>query len=339
MQIQTDVPMSKLTTMRLGGPAHFVITVTTKKELEDAIEWADRQQVPVLALGAGSNMIVRDEGFKGLIILVRISGFEAIADDASSTTIRVGAGENWDSVVERSVNMRLSGIEALSAIPGTAGATPVQNVGAYGQEIAQTFVELEAYDFTIAKFVRLSHDDLQFSYRNSVLKPMQNRRYIITSITLKLRKAQMQPPFYARLQTYLDENGITDYSPASIRKAVAAIRARILPDPSVVANTGSFFKNPIVTQAEAKMLTDQNPGMPHWDMPDGRVKLAAGWMVDQAGLRGYQSHGMQTYENNALVFVNNDAKSYSDLAAFQAEVVAKVKDLFGVTLEQEPELL
>lgn len=338
MQIQTHVSLKDYSTMRLGGFAKALTTVTTTEELLAAISWARQRKLPILLLGSGSNVIFSD-GYDGLVIINRIGGFDIVNDDAKSTTIRIGAGENWDSVVERTVNMNLHGIEMLSAIPGTAGATPVQNVGAYGAEIAETFVELTAYDLTTSQFVTLSKADCGFSYRHSIFKSPKNRRYIITDITLRLTKTKPQPPFYDSLQAYLDEHGVTNYTPQTIRQAVRAIRAVKLPDPSKIANTGSFFKNPIVNAKKAQELVASYPGIPHWPMADGRVKLAAGWLLDRAGLKGYRAHGMKTYEHHALVLVNESAKSYQDLLAFKHDVINTVQTKFGVTLEQEPELL
>lgn len=331
MQTKQDILLSTLTTMRLGGPAHEVVTVTSKQELLEASNTSQ----PLLVLGEGSNMVVTDHGFAGRVILNRIPGFDMLSD----TTVRIGAGEQWDGVVKRTVALGLSGIEALSAIPGTAGATPVQNVGAYGQEIAQTLVELEALNLQTRQFETLSHSDCQFAYRSSRFKDLKNRQYIITSITLKLSKAAPKPPFYASLQSYLDEHNIHTYSPQIIRDAVVAIRAIKLPDPAKVANSGSFFKNPIIPAGDFEKLKSQHPTIPHWPMPNGRVKVAAGWLIEQVELKGYEAHGMQVYPQNALVFINRSAKTYKDLAQFQQEVVAKVKDLFDISLEQEPELL
>lgn len=336
MHMQNNVPMSSLTTMRLGGPAKNCVTIHSKDELLKAIDFAKQNNLEVLVLGEGSNVIVRDQGFAGLVILNRIKGFELLPDGLS---VKIGAGENWDEAVGKTVDLNLSGIEALSAIPGTAGSTPVQNVGAYGQEISQTLVELEAYNTETGKFEVLSKQDCKFGYRNSLFKPLEGRKYIIVSITLKLSKTQMQPPFYPRLQKYFEHHKITNYSPAEVRKAITQIRSTILPDPKKIANTGSFFKNPIVTEEDAEALLSKFPDAPHWPMPDSQVKLAAGWLVDQAGLKGYAAHGMHTHEHNAMVFVNDSAKSYEDLQKFQNEVVQKVKDKFGITLEQEPELL
>jgi UDP-N-acetylmuramate dehydrogenase len=339
MNIQTKTPLKDYSTMRIGGQANSLTTVHTKKELIEAADWAATRQLPILVLGEGSNVIIRDEGFAGLVIINRITGFKVLEDGSGSTTIRIGAGEHWDNIVARTVKMWLSGIEQLSMIPGTAGGTPVQNVGAYGAEIADTFVELEAYNLLTKKFVILSHDDCKFSYRNSIFKPVSNRHYIIVSITLRLSKANPQPPFYRSLQQYLDNHHITIFTPQVIRQAIIAIRASILPDPKVIANTGSFFKNPLVSHNRLDQLLQDHPEMPHYDMPGEQAKIPAGWLIDQAGLKGYQAHGMKIYDNNALVFVNESATTYRDLAAFKDEIVAKIQAKFGITLEQEPETI
>jgi UDP-N-acetylmuramate dehydrogenase len=338
MQIQTDVSLKDYSTMRIGGTAHALTTVKNRDELLQALAWAEERNLPTLILGGGSNVIFSD-GYDGLVIINRISGFEVLEDSPAGTTIRIGAGENWDEAVKKTVDMNLHGIEALSAIPGTAGATPVQNVGAYGAQISDTFVELEAYDTSTRAFVTLSKEDCKFSYRNSIFKSPLDRHYIITSITLRLTKDEPQPPFYASLEAYLAEHHISEYTVQTIRDAVVAIRAIKLPDPSHIANTGSFFKNPIISAEQATELLIHHPKIAHWPMPDGRVKLAAGWLVEQAGLKGYQSHGMKTYEHHALVLVNDHAENYEDLAAFREEIITRVKNTFGVVLEQEPELL
>ena len=337
MQTQYNIPLSELTTMRLGGPVQSIITVNTADELAEVVNQLGN--TPFFVLGGGSNVIAHDEGFAGTIILNRILGFEVIRQDMQHAEVRIGAGENWDTVVERLASMGLSGCEAMSAIPGTAGATPVQNVGAYGQEIADTLVELEAYDTKTDSFITLKNTDCHFTYRNSIFKDPTTRHHIITSIVLRLNKTTMRPPFYASLQKYLDEHEITDYSPQAIRAAVSAIRAVKLPDPKQVANTGSFFKNPIVDSITADQIIKLWPELPHFPAGDGMVKLAAGWLIEQAKLKGYAAHGFKTYENNALVVVNESAHSYAELQAFKNEIIERVLEKFGVTLEQEPETL
>lgn len=334
-----DVPLSTLTTMRLGGPARDVSAIDTVDELEEAVRECRAKGDPFFVMGGGSNIIARDQGFAGVILLNRIKGFDVVGRDAESMCIRIGAGEHWDGVVARTTEMNLSGIEALSAIPGTAGATPVQNVGAYGQEIAQTLIELEAIDTVAMQRVKLSHRACGFSYRNSIFKDPARRRHIITSVTLRLRHAGMKPPFYVGLQHYLEQNRQTDYSPAAIRQAVMAIRGMKLPDPKIVANCGSFFKNPIIPARQAEQLAERYPHMPRHEAADGYIKLSAGWLIEQAGLKGYAGYGFAVSPQNALVIIHEHGGSSALLEKFACEIIDKVNRRFGVKLEQEPEIL
>ncbi|MDX2776633.1 UDP-N-acetylmuramate dehydrogenase [Streptomyces caniscabiei] len=336
MDIHTNIPLKNYTTMRLGGNARFMTDVHTPQDIVDICHSAAQQNLPVFILGGGSNIIVRDQGFDGIVVRNRIPGFEIIADEPGQVLVKIGAGENWDDVVKRTVDMNLSGIEAMSAIPGTAGAAPVQNVGAYGQEIADTLVSLEAYDIPSDRFVTLQAADCGFSYRHSIFRGDAAGRYVITNITLRLYKAAPQPPFYAAVQTYLDEHAITLYTPQVIRDAVIAIRKDKLPDPAHTPNTGSFFKNAIV---EAWQLTDLKkayPDIPTYDMPDGRFKVPTGWLIEQTGLKGKTLHGMRVHDKNALVLINESATSYADLAAAREEIKGAVRDKFRITIEQEP---
>lgn len=336
MDIHTNIPLKNYTTMRLGGNARFMTDVHTADEVADACRNARTQNLPIFILGGGSNIIVHDEGFNGIIIRNRIPGFEVVADEPGRTTLKIGAGENWDEVVKRTVEMNLSGIEAMSAIPGTAGAAPVQNVGAYGQEIAESLVSLEAYDIDEDRFVVLQNTDCGFSYRHSIFRGDAAGRYVILSITIQLSKTAPLPPFYKAVQDYLDAHSITIYTPQIIRDAVIAIRADKLPDPTVTPNTGSFFKNAIVEDWQLTDLKKDWPDIPTYDMPDGRFKVPTGWLIEQTGLKGKTLHGMRVHDKNALVLINESAKSYADLAAARDEIKGAVRDQFRIAIEQEP---
>lgn len=279
---------------------------------------------------------MRDEGFDGLVLRNRIPGFEVVADSPTDTTIKIGAGEDWDSVVARTVDMNLSGIECLSAIPGTAGAAPVQNIGAYGQEVAETLVLLEAYDRQSGQIVTITNEQCGFSYRHSIFRGEHAGRYIITTITLRLFKAAPQPPFYKAVQEYLDTNNITIYTPKVLREAVTAIRADKLPDPKERPNNGSFFKNAVIEDWQLGDLRGEYPDIPTYDMPDGRFKVPTGWLIEQAGLKGQLLHGMRVHDKNALVLINESATGYADLAAARDEIIGAVRDKFRIQIEQEP---
>jgi UDP-N-acetylmuramate dehydrogenase len=336
MDIHTNIPLKNYTTMRLGGNARFMVEVHSPKEVAEVCRNARAQSLPIFILGGGSNIIVHDEGFAGIVVRNRIPGFEIIDDNPSNRTLKIGAGEIWDDIVKRTVDMNLSGIEAMSAIPGTTGAAPVQNVGAYGQEIADTLISLEAYDMENDTFVTLQNDDCGFSYRHSIFRGEKSGQYVITSITLRLYKAAPQPPFYAAIQDYFDTHNITLFTPQAIRDAVIDIRKNKLPDPLVTPNTGSFFKNAIIEEWQLSDLRKTYPDIPSYDMSDGRFKIPTGWLIEQTGYKGKVLHGMRIHDKNALVLINESAKQYADLAAARDEIIGAVRDQFRIVIEQEP---
>lgn len=322
--------------MQLGGNARFMTEVHTPEEVATVYRNAKTQSLPVFVLGGGSNVVAKDEGFAGIIIRMRIPGFEIIADTLNSTTIRIGAGENWDETVKRTVEMRLTGIEALSAIPGTVGASPIQNIGAYGQEIANTLESLVAYDTQTDAFVTLQNADCGFSYRHSIFRGAETGRYIVTSVTFKLSKTNPQPPFYKALQTYFDEHHIEIFTQDVVRNAVIDIRTNKLPDPDLLPNSGSFFKNAIVEDWQLNDLRSIDPNIPMYDMGDGRFKIPTGWLIEQAGLKGKVLYGIKVHDKNALVLINESATSYRDLARARDEIAGAVRDKFRIQIEQEP---
>jgi len=336
MDIHTNIPLKNYTTMKIGGKARFITEVRTPDEVASIYRNAKSKQLPIFILGGGSNVIVHDEGFDGIVVRMRIEGFEIIDDNINNTTIKIGAGEIWDTVVKRTVDMGLSGIETMSAIPGTAGATPVQNVGAYGQEIADSLQSLDAYDNQTNTFVTLQNADCNFAYRDSIFRGDAAGRYIITSITIKLSKNQPQPPFYESLQKYLDEKGIKMYTVEIIRNSVIEIRKTKLPDPTASPNCGSFFKNAVVEEWQLGDLRKINPDIPIHELGDGRYKIPSGWLIENVGLKGALIHGMRVYDNNALVLINESAVSYDDLALARDKIIGKVRDKFRVQIEQEP---
>ncbi|MBM3210316.1 UDP-N-acetylmuramate dehydrogenase [Candidatus Saccharibacteria bacterium] len=336
MNIHTNIALKSFTTMRLGGMADVMVELKSLEDITSLYTQAAERQLPVYILGSGSNVIARDEGYRGIVALNRIMGFEIVQEDEMSVTIRVGAGENWDEFCAKTVEMGLSGIAAMSAIPGTCGASPVQNIGAYGQEAADVIVSVEAYDTTSGQFVELSAEDCKFSYRHSIFRGEAAGKYCITAVTFRLYRGMPQPPFYDALQNYLDSQNITLYTPQVIRDAVTAIRAKKLPDPAIQPNTGSFFKNSVVEKWLYDEVATKFPDVPHYDMPDGQIKIPTGWLIEQTGLKGQLLHGMRINPANALVLINESAGSYSDLAAAREEIITQVRDMFRITIEQEP---
>jgi len=339
MDIHTNIPLKNYLTMRLGGSARFMTDASTPEEIAEICRNAKAQGLKTVVLGGGSNTLARDEGFDGIIVRNRIHGITVDSDDASSTTITFGGGEIWDDAVKYTVERGLSGIEALSAIPGTVGAAPVQNIGAYGQELADTFVKLTAYDIEADRFIEFTAEMCHFAYRDSTFRSDAIGRYAITSVTLRLYKVAPAPPFYTALQAYFDEHNITIFTPEEIRNAVTAIRAGKLPDPTQRPNSGSFFKNAIVEAWQLDELLGEYPDMPHYDLGDKTYKVPTGWLIEQCGFKGQLLHGMRVNDKNALVLINESAASFADLAAARDEIAGKVRDTFRITIEQEPLVL
>jgi UDP-N-acetylmuramate dehydrogenase len=342
MNVQQNVSLKDYSTMRLGGVAAYLTEVHTNDEIAEAAAWAAARNLPVIVVGGGSNIVWRDEGFPGLIIINKLMGFHE-RQDGDEYLVTIGAGENWDQTVARTVEKGLSGIEALSLIPGTAGATPVQNVGAYGQEIAQTLVEVEAYDREAQQFVTISNADCAFGYRTSRFKTTDHGRFLITSLTLRLQRKNPAPPFYRAVQQYFDEHNMRDdaITPQILRDAVIAIRQAKLPDPAEVANNGSFFANPLIDSEKLQQLEQQYGPVPNWPAGDGRVKIPAAWLLEQAGFKDMHDAetGMATWPTQPLVLVNEHASSTAQLLQFRQKILDTIQQKFGISLEQEPELL
>lgn len=259
--------------------------------------------------------------------------FGGIRAAGPAQRITAMSGTEWDAVVAYACDHGLTGIEALSRIPGLAGAAPVQNIGAYGQDISQVLVSAEVYDTKTGDFTTLSASDFHFSYRHSILNTTEIGRYFVISITLELSTGEMSRPFYNSIEKYIAANNCTDFSPQGIRDIVSAIRADKLPDPKEKASSGSFFKNVYLTEEEA--ADAEAKGYPVYRGHDG-LKINSGWFIEKAGLSGKLIHGMRVNEKAALVLINESAKSYADLAAARSEIIDTVKQKFGYTLEQEP---
>lgn len=332
MNIRENVPISTLTTMQLGGAARYVIDIDKVEDLSQAYAFAKEKNLPVYVLGSGSNIIGRDGGFNGVILVCKLTGMGILREEKDDVVqLYSYSGEMLDDFVTYGTEMGYSGMEALSAIPGTVGAAPVQNVGAYGQDISQSLIEVEVFDTETGEIKTLPKDQLELSYRHSIFNHGELvGRYFITKVVVELHKGHLTPPFYNSLQAYIDEHSIIDFSPDSIRQCVRAVRESKLPDPELVASSGSFFKNVYLSPEEAAGA--EAAGIPVWD----GGKVPSGWLIEHAGLKGQEFHGMRVSDKAALVLINESAKSYADLAAARAEIIKIVKDKFGFTLEQEP---
>lgn len=341
MFVLNNVPLSAYSTMRLGGPAKHLADITSRAEIIEAVEWAKARELPIIMIGEGSNVIWSDEGFPGLVLVNKIMGIQEYEEDDENIYLTVGSGETWDEVVAKTVAKNWSGLELLSLIPGTAGATPIQNVGAYGRETSDVLTLIEAYDTKEQKFINIPASDCEFGYRTSRFKTHDRGRFLISSVTYHLTKRPPQPPFYSGLQSYLDENNISEITSQTIRDAVVSVRAAKLPDPKLVANCGSFFANPVISRDEAQLLRQNYPEAVMWNLDSGETKISAAWMIEEVGLKDYHDEqtGMSTWPKQPLVLVNESAQSTKQLLEFREKLLESVNSKFGIRLIQEPELI
>ncbi len=363
MREEHGVPLSGLTTMRVGGPAQRLVTARTTDELVDAIREVDDADEPLLVLAGGSNLIVSDEGFAGSVVRVATRGISVEASDPGSghgsgglVSVRVAAGEVWDDVVVRAVAEGWSGIEALSGIPGCAGATPVQNVGAYGQEVAQAISSVRVWDRREQQVIILSNADCQFTYRHSLFKA--EPRYVVLDVLFLLRRSVLSGPVaYADLARALGVEAGEQVPMADAREAVLAQRRQrgMVLDAADhdTWSCGSFFTNPIVSAASFAALQERvqtrlvdsgapgAPGVPRFDAPFGQVKTSAAWLIDKAGFgKGYGMPGPAAVSSkHPLAVTNRGSATTADVLALAREIRDGVHDAFGVSLVNEPVLV
>ncbi len=317
--------------MAIPSKVSFFIQAKSKEDIGEAVAFAEQKGLPLITIGDSTNTIPRSTT-DSVILFLDFKGIEK-----SNEIITVQAGEKWDDVVDFAVKNNLSGIEALSAIPGRVGAAPIQNIGAYGAEISDTLESLEAYNTRDKKFVILNNKDCQFTYRDSLFKKNKDQ-FIITSIKLKLKKESSKIPDYKDVKKYFEE--IKNISPTllEIRNAIIEIRKNKLPDPKVVPNCGSFFKNPFVEKEKADELKKEYPDIPIF-LNNNNIKIPAGFLIEQAGLKGQRVGNMEIYKNNALVLTNPYKANFGDLEKAEKIIKEKVLEKFGISLEREPVII
>ncbi|GJG93342.1 UDP-N-acetylmuramate dehydrogenase [Cupriavidus pauculus] len=309
--------------------------IRSESDLVSALSDPRTADLPVVVLGGGSNVVLTGD-LDACVLLMEIPGHD-IAEDDENWLVTAGAGENWHGVVSRTVAEGMPGLENLALIPGTAGAAPIQNIGAYGVELRERFARLRAYDRQAREFVTLDLDACAFGYRDSLFKHAGHDRYIITAVTLRLPKTWQPVLNYGELARELD--GVASPTAAQVREAVIAIRSRKLPDPAQIGNAGSFFKNPVVEAAQRDALLAQNPALVSYPQPDGRYKLAAGWLIDQCGFKGMDDGAVGVYGKQALVLVHHGGGTGAALLKLADRIADTVESRFGVRIEPEPVIL
>jgi UDP-N-acetylmuramate dehydrogenase len=328
-------PLQSLNTFGIAASAHAYLRITKTEQLLGVFADATWLALPRLILGGGSNLLLTQD-FPGLVIHIALQGREVIGGDEHSHFVRAAAGENWHDFVQWTLAQGLGGLENLSLIPGTVGAAPIQNIGAYGLETRDVFHSLTVFDPATGKTRTMDAAACRFGYRDSVFKQDEGRGLIIVDVTFALPR-QWQPNLrYAELATAVAEQGCTVPTAQQVADTVIAIRRRKLPDPAVIGNAGSFFKNPVVTQAQCAALLERFPALVHHAQPDGTQKLAAGWLIDQCGWKGRSLGAAGVYPKQALVLVNNGGATGAEVVALAKAIQADVQARYGVLLEPEP---
>lgn len=316
---------------RLPSTASALVEVQSADEMAEAWRLEAYANFPKLVLGSGSNTVFVEQ-FEGLVIVNRIMGREVV-DEGGSWLVKLGAGEDWHEAVMWSLSKGISGLENLSLIPGTAGAAPVQNIGAYGMEFSDLCAYVDVLDLERGLPRRLSQQECGFGYRESIFKGELKGKVVIVGVGIRVSKTWSPQLNYGPLRE------LSDPSAHAIAEKVMSVRREKLPDPKVLGNAGSFFKNPVVPNAVGKDIKSRHPGMPAYPAGEGQMKLAAGWLIEQSGMKGHKLDGVGVHQDQALVLVNHGEGTAEQLLALANQVVKRVSERFGVILEPEVRLL
>lgn len=329
--VREQVALDLDNTLRLPCSAAYCCDIEYIDAMTPAFDFARQRQLPLLVLGGGSNLVL-PRHYPGLVLRMRLRGRELLEDNAAGVVLRIAAGEDWHQLVLHCHAAGWFGLENLALIPGTVGAAPIQNIGAYGVELARFVREVRAVDPASGATVILEREDCGFGYRDSVFK--RTRALVITDLILALPRGRPPCLEYAALATELATRAVPSH--ADVLQAVMRIRRRRLPDPRDLPNAGSFFKNPTIAADAFARLQAHAPEVVHWRLPDGRVKLAAAWLVEQVGWKGRRLGAVGVHREQALVLVNHGAGSAEELLALATRIAGDVYQRFGVALETEP---
>lgn len=339
ISFSSQYAMKALNTFGMDIKAQRFCTLHHLDDLPGLLAAEDFRQEPVLWLGGGSNILFTQD-FAGLVIRVGLQGIRVVENKGDELVVEAAAGENWHQFVRHTLQQGWFGLENLSLIPGTVGASPIQNIGAYGVEVKDHISEVVCADLgRQGEMVVLSNADCHFAYRDSVFKHQAAGRLLVTAVRFRLSRTVTLRTGYGDIQQELDASGISHPTPLDVSEAVIRIRSTKLPNPAELGNAGSFFKNPVVGSALARQLKQQYPAMPVYTATEGKAKLAAGWLIDQAGFKGWRDGDAGVHARQALVLVNYGTATGQQIQQLAHAIQAKVKMLFGVELEPEPLML
>jgi len=344
MQFLEEIPLAPYTTFQIGGPARWFAEAASEDDIAAGIAFAGQRRLPLFVLGGGSNLLVSDGGFPGLVLRIALRGIES-AQGEGQAIVSAAAGEDWDGLVAYAVAAGYAGVECLSGIPGTVGGTPVQNVGAYGQEVSQTITMVRAFDRSTSQFVNLPAAACGFSYRRSIFNSSQRERYVVSRVEYRLRQDAPANFVYADVARYFAARRVTSPTLAEVRDAVRSIRAQkgmlLVAGDADCRSAGSFFKNPIVPLAKldfvAQELGIEKQGIPAYPAQDSQVKISAAWLIERAGFaKGYALGNAGISSRHTLALINRGGASAAEVTALRDKVVDAVLSRFAIRLEPEP---
>jgi UDP-N-acetylmuramate dehydrogenase len=335
--IHSNYSLKTLNTFGIDVSAKYYVEINQEKDIATLFQRDIIKNEKLLVMGGGSNLLFTQH-YEGLVIRLNNKGI-SVSEQGDEVLVWANAGEVWHNLVNYCVERGYAGLENLSLIPGTVGAAPVQNIGAYGVEIKDILHSCRAYEISSGKFVEFSNTDCEFSYRDSVFKSRLKDKYIISSVCFRLSKTAHLKTTYGAIQSELERRNILHPSIKDISEVVSAIRVSKLPDPSTIGNAGSFFKNPVISATQFSEIGKRYPEIPHYPAANQQLKLAAGWLIEQCGFKGVQEGHTGTWKNQALVLVNHGGASGQEIYDFSQKIIDTVQRKFGVLLEREVNIL
>lgn len=336
--VQSDVDLQPYNTLNISAVARQFAEISSADELRVILQDSQANDQPLLVLGGGSNVLFADD-FEGLVLHVGITGKEIIEENEEYVWLKVGAGENWHQTVRYCVEKGWGGIENLSLIPGTVGAAPIQNIGAYGVELEEVFEWLEAINIETGQLCRFEHEGCRFGYRDSIFKNELKGQYLVSQVVLRLSKQPEVNTSYGAIQSELEKRDINDPTIRDISDIVIDIRNSKLPDPQTLGNAGSFFKNPVVVSEIYDRIKQEYPQAPGYPMGEGKTKIPAGWLIEETGWKGKVVGNAGTYKQQALVIVNHGGATGQDILQLADQIQASVENEFGIALVPEVNII
>lgn len=336
MILQQNKSLLSYNTFGISVSAEYFINITSIANLTEGLTFSRDKKL--LVLGGGSNLLLLND-WKGVCLHVDLRGIEVLGEDNDFYYVKAWAGENWHQFVQYCIARRLGGLENLSLIPGNVGASPMQNIGAYGVEIKDVFYELQALNRETLEVSTFSKTDCEFDYRSSIFKTRAKDQFIILNVTYRLPKKHVLNTSYGAIEDWLSSQGITDPDIKDVSDAVISIRSSKLPDPKQIGNAGSFFKNPVVTAVQFEFVKEKYPDVSAYPQADGTVKIAAGWLIEKAGWKGKRIGAYGVHVNQALVLVNYGGAKGQDIYNLSEDILIDIKSKFGIELEREVNII